>query len=685
MRSSRSATALVGLVVLACATTQSRAEGVQRLDVVEVVRSGTDPADALPRDSASEGGVEGATLRMRPLDQPGALLENVPGLVVTQHSGAGKANQYFLRGFNLDHGTDFATFVDGVPVNLRTHAHGQGYTDLGFVIPELVSGIAYRKGPYDAEDGDFATAGSARFALVERLPGQIASATAGSFGYRRLLFAGSPATVAPGFTYGLEYTTADGPWTRPDDLQRVNGVLRYVRGDAANGFSVTGMVSDGRWNATDQIPRRAVASGALGRFDTLDPTDGGRTRRASLSAQWARTDAGGITRASIYGVASRFALFSNFTYFLDDPVNGDQFRQTDARTFGGFDVSRTFVSAWRGGTTETTLGLQSRADDIRAGLAKTVGRELLSTTRDDRVRETSVGVYAQNRTSWSPWLRTLAGLRLDQFEARVTSDREENGGRTRAALGSPKLGAVLGPWAKSELFLNWGRGFHSNDARGTTITVDPATGDPIGRTPLLVRSNGSEIGWRTAAIPNLVTSIALFRIDLDSELVFIGDAGTTEASRASRRTGIEWTGRYAPLAWLAFDWQLAMTRARFRDDDPAGSRIPGAPDRVIAGGIEVTQGRSTAALRLRHFGRRPLIEDGSVQSEASTLLSARVRHAVNRTLALQLEGFNLANRRSSQIDYFYVSRLRGEASAVEDVHFHPTEPRTVRVAVIASF
>ena len=659
------------------------AEGVQTLGTIDVV--GSSVVKGLgTSDAASEGSISGAGLQARPLYRPAELLETVPGLIVTQHSGEGKANQYFLRGFNLDHGTDLGIFVDGMPVNMRTHGHGQGYADLGFLIPELANRLEFRKGPYFADEGDFSSAGTTRIGLADRLTGQTALATVGANGYRRVLFAGSPADK--NLVYGLELLHNDGPWTNPNDLKKLNGVLRFASGSAGNGYSVTAMAYQGKWNATDQIARRAVDSGLINRFDALDPSDGGKSQRYSLSGQWQRSSADQITQANAYVISSKLNLYSNFTYFLNNQTDGDQFEQSDRRTVTGANIAHTWLGKWGGRAVENTVGLQLRQDDIRVGLFNTVERARTSTTRDDKVGESSAGLYVQNRTAWTDKIRSIAGVRADSYRARISSDTAANSGHARDHLVSPKLGMVFGPWAKTEAFANWGRGFHSNDARGTTITVDPASGNATDRVPFLVRSTGQEIGARTVAIPGLVASAALFRLDFDSELLFVGDAGTTEASRPSRRDGFEIDIRYTPLPWLHLDLDYAQTRARFTNSDDAGNRIPGAPERVVSMAATIdTLNNWYGTLQFRYFGQRPLIEDNSVRSGSTPLLSGKIGYKLNKQLRVQLDGFNLAARKASQIDYYYESRLRNEAAGVRDVHFHPVEPRTVRLSVIMNF
>jgi outer membrane cobalamin receptor len=637
-------------------------------------------------DSASEGEVSSREIAARPIYRSADLLESVPGLIVTQHSGEGKANQYFLRGFNLDHGTDLAITVDGVPVNQRTHAHGQGYSDLNFVIPELVGGVRYRKGPYYAEEGDFAAAGAARLQLHRHLDAGIAEATAGGFGYRRALLADSPAAAGGRVLYALELVHNDGPWTRPDDLHKLNALLRYSGGSAANGFDVTAMAYRGRWSSTDQIPRRAVESQQLGRYDAVDPTDGGRSQRYSLSASLRRTDGATATRADAYVVRSDLRLFSNFTYFLRDPLSGDQMEQRDSRVTSGANFERTWLGSVGGREVEARVGAQLRNDDISIGLFNTRAKERLSTTRDDRVVESSAGVYLQGSAQVAPALRALAGIRSDFYRADVASDGPANAGKVNESLASPKLGLVLGPWSATEYYLSYGRGFHSNDARGSTITVDPASGAPAQATPLLVRATGFEAGVRSAALPGLQTTLALFRLDFDSELVFVGDAGTTEPTRPSRRVGVELSNAIAATSWLRVDADVAYTRARFTDADALGARIPGAVEGVATLTAAVDHaGPYYGSIRLRYFGPRPLIEDNSVRSASTTLVSARAGYKLGRSLRAQLDVFNVFDRRSSQIDYFYESRLRGEAAPVSDVHFHPVERRSLRASLIAGF
>ncbi|MDQ2978727.1 MAG: TonB-dependent receptor, partial [Acidobacteriota bacterium] len=476
-------------------------------------------------NAATEGAITGRQVEERPILRPGEVLETVPGLVISQHSGEGKANQYYLRGFNLDHGTDFATSVAGIPANMPSHAHGQGYSDLNFLIPELVTGVQYRKGPYGADEGDFSTAGSANVVYANFLEHGIARVGGGAEGYGRALFAQSPKVGAGTLLYALEVTRNDGPWVHPDEMRKYNGVLRYsVPGDDG-AFSITAMGYQNRWNSTDQVADRAISSGYISRFGAIDPTDGGETHRYSLSADWEGRGADSVTRVTAYAVDYRLKLTSNFTYFLEDPVNGDQFQQRDRRAVTGLKASHQWLASFFGMEAENTAGIQLRNDNIvEDGLFHTKAGEVLDTIRVDHVTQTSGSLYAQTSVRWGPKVRTILGVRGDLYRFHVQSDNAANSGDGTASLASPKVSVVLGPWANTELYANFGYGFHSNDARGATITQDPKTGERVERVTPLVRAKGAEIGIRSVLLPRLQTTLSLWGLDMGSELVFTGDA-----------------------------------------------------------------------------------------------------------------------------------------------------------------
>lgn len=676
-----------------------KAETVTQTPAAEPVPSSTssaEPSQASPpligtAQSGSQGTVTGDALAARQIYRTGELLEATPGLVVTQHSGEGKANQYFLRGFNLDHGTDIALFLDGMPINMRTHGHGQGYADTNFIIPELVRSLSFFKGPYFASEGDFASAGAVHLetAAPQRNFGQVEY---GSFGHRRAVGAmESPLGLDGKVLAAAEVVNFDGPWDRPDDLRKLNGLLRYDNGTAENGFSLTGMAYSGKWFSTDQIPKRAVDSGLTDRFGNIDPSDGGDSQRFSLSGAWRKTEADNRTKISAYAVNSSLDLFNNFTYFLNNPDGlGDQFQQKDDRWMFGGEASKTYLSTTPLGKMEWTVGLQTRYDDIDVGLFNTFQREITSTVREDHVREFSIGTFAENTVHWTNWLRSTVGLRFDLYSAEVAGDNPANSGDDFDAIASPKAGIVFGPWPGTEFYLNAGSGFHSNDARGTVTTIDPVSGAPAQPIPFLVRSKGAEIGMRFEPQRGFSSTLSAFILDFDSEIVFVGDAGTTEASRPSRRIGAEYTLQYAFNDWLFTDVSAAYTHARFLEDDPEapGRFIPGAVEGVVSAGVNFQNvwGGWFGGARVRYFGPRPLIEDDSARSKSSVPVSARMGYKFANGLSIRLDGFNLLDAKASQIDYYYASRLPGEApGGVDDIHFHPLEPRSYRLSLTRQF
>jgi hypothetical protein len=615
------------------------------------------------------------------------VLETVPGMVISQHSGEGKANQYYLRGFNLDHGTDFSTSVAGVPVNTPTGAHAHGYADLSFLIPELVSGVQFKKGPYFADEGDFSAAGAASIHYVNELERPFVHVSGGQDGWQRAVGAMSP-RVGKGIWLGaIEVNRNDGPWVRPDDYRKVNGVFRYSQGDHRNGLSVSGMGYWGEWDSTDQVPLRAIESGLISRFGAIDTTDGGTADRQSVAAEFQRSNGPSTLRATAFVLRNSLNLFSNFTFALD-PVEGDQFEQAERRTAVGGRVTYRRLGHFFERHTESAVGAHVRRDRLApVGLYRNAGRQRVSTTREDRVGQTTGGVYAQTEVEWAPRLRTTAGLRADLYQYSVTSDNPLNSDSGTDALLSPKGGVVVGPWAGTELYVNAGLGFHSNDARGAAIRVDPVSGESVDRVTPLVRAKGAEIGLRSVHIRGLQSTVAFWYLGLDSELLFVGDAGTTEAGRPSRRVGVEWTNYLRLTPWLVVDADLAFTQGRFRDADPAGQHVPGALGRVISGGLAVEPRHAlSGSIRVRHFGPRALIEDASVTSKSTTLWNGEVGYRLSRNARVVVEIFNLLDADASDIDYFYTSRLPGEpAEGVDDIHTHPALPRSARIGLQLAF
>jgi hypothetical protein len=662
---------------------------------------------AATADAASAGIVSGEELLERPAYRIGELLESVPGLIVTQHSGEGKANQYFLRGFNLDHGTDIAITIDDMPVNLRTHAHGQGYADLNFMVPELIDNLQYSKGPYEADEGDFATAGTVKINYVDTLRRDLATVSAGTEGDYRGFTAASRPLGAGNLLVAAEFNHLDGPWVVPDDFNKGNAVVRYSQGNAGNGFSLTGMYMNDAFHATNQIPERAVTAGLISPYGAIDPTDGGNSEHYSLSGNYVATTASDEIKANAYFIGYELQLFNDFDYFVTfAPPIGDQFEQQDRRKIYGANASDTRYGKLSGIDTQNTLGVQMRADDIHTGLAETTDRIVRFTVRDDHVIEASAGLYAENRMQWADKLRTIAGLREDVYDGEDQSTLPANSGNVAKAITSPKGTMIVGPWQRTEYYLSVGQGFHSNDLRGALTTVDALQteinqqqGNPAivnqTKTPLLTKATGYEAGVRSETVPHLKAEAAFFVLDLNSEATFDGDEAETTPGRPSRRIGIELNAAYAPLAWLHLDGDFAFTRARYTNEDDGsadtepghpGSYIPGAAKMVASAGVTLDHlGPWSGGMRFRYFGPRPLIEDDSVTSGPTAIANARIGYRFSDRVDLWLDIYNLFDSHAHQIDYYYASRLPGETAPVYDIHFHPVEPLSARVTLAMAF
>ncbi|MBU3076764.1 TonB-dependent receptor [Sphingomonas quercus] len=629
--------------------------------------------------SGSQGTVGYRDFEDKPLGRVGELVENVPGMIATQHSGTGKANQYFLRGFNLDHGTDFAGFVDGVPINMRTHGHGQGYLDLNFLIPELVERIDYRKGPYFADTGDFSAAGTVGFRTADRLVRPIVQATAGSFGYYRALAAGSGRVGSGDLLLALDGTLSNGPWVLDEDLRKVNGLVKLSQGTADHGWSLGLTGYHASWNATDQVPERAIDSGLISRFGNIDPDLGGRTTRLGLVGNATL----GATTLHLYATYYRFLLTSDFTYFLDDPVNGDEFQQRDRRgVFGGsarHDVAMTLA----GLPVTITLGSDARWDHIgKIGLYRSIAGRMSDTVREDKVDEYSGALYAEATASITDTLRLTLGLRGDVYGYDVDARTlPANSGKGTDAMLSPKAAIAWRAGRHFELYANYGESFHSNDVRGASIRIDPASGEPAERVDVLVKARGAELGARLE-FPRLTASLVGYHLTLGSELVFVGDGGTTEPNDATSRYGAEATLFWRPRDWLTLDASAALTHARFRGVAPGEDRIPNSVSNVVAGGATAELGHGlSASLRLRHFGAAPLIEDDSARSRPTALVNLGAYYRRGR-LKIGADLLNLFDARDADISYLYASRLRGEPDeGVADRHIHPVEPRQLRVSL----
>ena len=693
-------------------------------------------------DSASQGTVGAKEIEDRPILRSGEILETVPGLIITQHAGGGKANQYFLRGFNLDHGTDFAVFLDGMPLNLPSHAHGEGYADLNTVIPEFVQRLDYEKGPYYAEVGNYSSAGSANLQFYKTLPQNFFQVEGGMYGYGRAVFGVSQKLGSGNLLYGGEAYHDDGPWKYPDNYYKFNGLLTYSQGDSTSGFSITARAYHGKWDSSDQIPVTAVP--LVGFFGALNPTDGGNSQRYSLQAEWHRQGTNSATTIMAYGFYYDLDLFSDFTYYLDDPIKGDQFEQQDRRWVAGVDAAHTIFSHWFGRKVENTFGLQVRNDWVHNGLYRTEDRVrtdkndsnacndepipecdtdpnltavLPAATDLNKFTDTMAGFYVESKTQWAEKFRSVLALRGDEAIYNVTNltppyvatelpgapminFAELNSGSASKFLPSPKASFIFGPWSNTEFYVQGGFSFHSNDARGTTQRVEPISPDypfPTPSTPIrpLVPTKGAEIGMRTVAIPHLQSTLSVWYLYSASELQQDGDTGGTVASASpSNRYGVEWANYYTPLEHLVFDFDFADSKALFTAIDPddaapgspGGKYVPEAVGLASSSGATVQSYKGLwGSLRLRYFGPRNLTSDAIYRSNSTALLNAEVGYHINHKWRVSAQLFNLLNRYDHDIDYAYISRITPTAAAEFTDVFHPVEPFQVRFMLVRTF
>jgi hypothetical protein len=662
--------------------------------------------------SATQGTVGAKEIQDRPILRSGEVLETVPGLIITQHAGGGKANQYFLRGFNLDHGTDFAIFIDGMPLNLPSHAHGEGYSDMNTVIPEFVQRVNFEKGPYYADVGNYGSAGSAHLEFFKTLPHNFVQVEGGMYGYGRAVFGASQKLGSGSLLAGGEAYHDDGPWIHPDNYYKFSGLLTYSQGVDEDGFSLTARGYHGNWHSSDQIPVTAIP--LVGFFGALNPTDGGNSARYSLQGEWHRRGAESETKIAAYGFYYDLDLYSDFTYYLTDPNRGDQFEQQDRRYVAGMDAHHTIVSRWDNRKVENTFGLQIRNDWIRNGLYQAEDRlrvdkidsdtrsTLPATTQADRFTDTQVGFYAENKIQWTEKFRSVVSMRGDLEQFNVTSlATSANSGIATKLLPSPKVSLAFGPWANTEFYTQAGFSFHSNDGRGTTLKIEPVSADnpfpntPVTPIPALIPTKGGEAGVRTVAVPHLQSTGSVWYLHSASELQQDGDTGGTSASQQpSERYGVEWANYYTPRDHLAFDFDLANSKALFTEidaddaapDSPGGKRVPEAVGFVVSSGVTLHDYKGfTSSLRLRFFGPRDLTSDGIYRSKATALLNGEVGYRFNPKWRVSAEFLNVLNRKDHDIDYAYTSRLTPTAASAFTGVFHPVEPFQVRFALARTF
>ena len=625
--------------------------------------------------AASEGGVAGADIEVRPFLRPAELLEATPGLIATQHSGGGKANQYFLRGFNLDHGTDFSLYIDDMPMNFRTHGHGPGYLDVGGLIPETVARVDYRKGPYRADTGDFSFVGSSQITTHDRLQ-PFATAEVGSYGYRRFVAGGSVALAGGDLLAVGQVKLNDGPWELAEDFEGYSSLVKWstLLGDGE--FQVSANIYDASWNPTEQLPERLIGTPLCeDRFCSLDDTLAGYTERQIFTANYL-SDAWRITA---YAQHYDWSLLSNFTYFLEDPVNGDQIRQFDERwTFGG----RIEHTAELSDSLTLRAGAEGRYDDIaRVGFDETINGVTEFTAGAFAVDQSSLGLYGE--VQWRPVerLMVIGGLRQDFYGfdvAGLEGPLSYSGEVSDDALGL-KIGANYEIVDGVAVYANYGEGFHSNDARGVTNPVDPSPG--------LIEGDFQEVGFRVERGGLIFTGVYWWS-GIESELIYVGDSGAVEPSDPSSRRGYELTAFYKPNNWLAIDAVWTGSRARF-DGLPDGENyVPGALESSGELGVAAVFPEFNAAARVRYLGPHPLIEDNSQRGASTLLVNARAAWTPQDLGGFEfyVELLNAFDSDDDDIDYYYETRFPGEpAEGVLGRNSRIVEPRQVRVGVTRRF
>lgn len=662
--------------------------------------------------TASQGTITQKEVELRPIYRPGQLFESIPGLVVTIHSGEGKANQYLIRGYNLDHGTDFANFVDDMPVNRPTNTHGQGYSDIAFLIPQLVVGIDYTKGPYYAGIGDFGSVASSHARLANEIPTHMA-ATVGTDRYQSLVAGGTAHISTDRRLLGaIELGHYDGPWKPGQDFKKINAVLRYSEGTPRDGLSLTGMFYKSAGGLITDQPLRAIKDGTISRYGTLDPSDHSRSLRYSLSAHLDKPVGPGQLALSLYAIRSTMTLWNDFTHFLDDPINGDQAQQDERRTTLGGATSYTVRNSFGAVGSETVIGFQGRYDTAFVDRRHNVQRKTLGYClreqeegpavpyaavngycNADRVHLLDLAPYVQSTLRWTPWLRTVVGLREEFYHATDASLTNAGGGRGHQWLAQPKGSVILGPWARTELYFSYGRGFHSDDVRGVFGTV-PGAGIPLaaGSTPLLARTTGKEIGLRSDIIPKLMLQVALFQQDFGSELSYNADIGQDEAGAPSRRNGAEVSAQYHPFRWLELNADLAFSRPRYRTADLAafglaGPYIADAPNFIYSAGILIDNlGRWSGGVQWRRLGTHHLSDGDAYPTDRGySEVNLDVHYRLTPRWKLGVGIFNLLDSKDEAADYYYTSRLPGEpADGVTGFQVHPLEPRSARFTITAT-
>lgn len=664
----------LAVLILFPSLARSHDPDLPELEIPEVSVLGDRPVAA-----SSQQFIPDKEILLQPQGRPAQVLRLIPGFIAVEHSGgAGKADQYFLRGFDADHGTDVAFFADGMPINLRSHAHGQGYTDLNFIIPETVEGLDVYKGAYLPEFGDFTTAGAVNFRTREVVKEGVVQAAGGQFDTQRYLLMFSPTKDKVRTLFAGEGYYTNGPFLNDNRYFRTNLLGKVTTNfTGRDELSLKVTFHKAQWNASGEIPLRAVNDGTLDRFGAIDPSEGGKTLRTTgLLNYHYDTTSNGQFFANAYGQYYRLDLFTNFTFFLNDPVNGDGIQQSDHRVMYGGDIGYKQRGEVLGFPGVGTVGFQTRVDDIHARLGTQTTRINTGTTTDSDILEASYAPFVKAEVQPAFWMRLSGGLRSEVFtfdvRNRCGTCTEQPAGRKTSGIVLPKMNLILGPWAGTEFFANYGEGYHSNDARSVVST---------GASPL-ARAKSYEVGMRSKPFgPDGVELIAtLWQLDLKSELVFVGDEGTTEARGASRRRGMEVAARGQVWGPVYVNGSFTWTKAEFRN----GEAIPLAPEFTAYGALLLKWPEGlTSQLQATYLGVRPLTEDQTAKAPSWLDFDLTERYQLPVKLSHgRMEAFlfvqNLFNTKWEQATFYFTSRLRNEPPAgVPDTHFVPGVPRMV--------
>jgi len=631
--------------------------------------------------AASSEMLRAIDFELRPKQSAQDMLRLVPGLVIAQHAGGGKAEQIYVRGFDADHGTDINLSVDGVPVNMVSHGHGQGYADLHFVIPEVVKGLEVYKGPYFAQLGDLATAGSVRLQTRESLDRNVVSLEGGKFGtYRTLAMLQLPLESASISSYiAGEFFHTDGYFDSRIDLNRFNVFGKVVsRINDNQKLDFWGSAFSSKWNATGQIPIRAVEEGIIGRFGSIDPSEGGRTQRFNANISYISTLENNSTLLTqAYFSRYLFRLFSNFTFFAVDSLNGDGIEQDDSRFIYGARAEYTTQHSLGSIPAIGLVGTSFRADDIDVQLYHQVKRQRIGTTADALINQKNLSFYGQEELHFSDVVKLQLGLRADIFfydvedKIRDASHTSVSGSVNKSVV-TPKANLVVSPSSELDVFFNFGGGFHSNDARAVASNKAERT---------LPRAWGAEVGFRLKPIERLTLSVAAWGLDLQNELVYVGDEGTTEANGPTRRIGIDIETRAQLLDWLYADVDMTFSRGRFKELPDGENFIPLAPTVTSSGGVTARHSSGMeGSVRLRHVSSRPANEDNSVVAQGYSVFDASIAYSF-LNYRIQLTAENVFNTNWNEAQFDTESRLLNETEPVSELHFTPGTPLNVKMKV----